>query len=110
VTYADGTSERLVLSSPDNWWPIEQDFHTDTHAFARPGPVPPRLGLKPANFRVMAPSDCRSRGRKIDGGSATVLDLPLDPSKNLKSVTVRALANDVVIGLMAATLRRETKP
>ena len=42
----------------------------------------------------------------IPGGAATVLDLPLDPSKQLKSLEVRALANDVVIGLMSVTLVR----
>jgi hypothetical protein len=35
-----------------------------------------------------------------------VLDLPLDSTKELKTLTVRTLANDVVIGLMAATLVR----
>lgn len=109
VTYANGTSERLALHSPTNWWPIEQDFHLDNLAFARPGPVPPRLDLRTAQCRVMDPSDCKSRGKVIPGGAATVIDLPLDPSKELKSLTVRTLANDVVVGLMAATLRRDTK-
>jgi len=35
-----------------------------------------------------------------------VLDLPLRPDQELQSLTVRALANEVVIGLMAATLAR----
>jgi hypothetical protein len=35
-----------------------------------------------------------------------VLDLPLNPAKNLQSLTVRTLCNEVVIGLMAATLAR----
>jgi hypothetical protein len=35
-----------------------------------------------------------------------VLELPLNRDKELKSLTVRALANEVVIGLMAATLAR----
>jgi hypothetical protein len=35
-----------------------------------------------------------------------VLDLALDPAKQLQSLTVRTLANDVVIGLMSATLER----
>ncbi len=39
-------------------------------------------------------------------GAATVLDLPLDPTRELQSFTVRALANEVVIGLMAVTLAR----
>ena len=38
--------------------------------------------------------------------AATALQLDLDPAKALQSLTVRALANDVVIGLMAATLER----
>jgi hypothetical protein len=42
----------------------------------------------------------------VEGGAATVLDVPLDNSKELKSLTVRALANEVVIGLMSATLAR----
>jgi hypothetical protein len=39
-----------------------------------------------------------------------VLDLPLDPTKDLKSLTVRTLGNEVVIGLMAVTLERPAKP
>ena len=42
----------------------------------------------------------------MPGGAATVLDLPLDPEKELKSLTVRTLANEVVIGLMGVTLAR----
>jgi len=45
--------------------------------------------------------------RAIDGGAATVLNLALDPKKELKSLTLKTLANDVVIGLMSVTLRRE---
>ena len=43
---------------------------------------------------------------RLPGGSATVLELPLDPGKALKSLTVRTLCNDVVIGLMSVTLER----
>ena len=38
--------------------------------------------------------------------SATVLSLALDPRKPLRDLTVRATANEVVIGLMAVTLER----
>ena len=44
--------------------------------------------------------------RGVDGGAATVLNLPLNEKKELKSVTVKTLANDVVIGLMSVTLVR----
>ncbi|GGK77620.1 hypothetical protein ACD591_09665 [Rufibacter glacialis] len=42
----------------------------------------------------------------IPGGAATVLDLPLNSKKKLKSLEVKALANDVVIGLMGVSLVR----
>jgi hypothetical protein len=48
----------------------------------------------------------KGKGRKVPGGAATVLDLPLNTTKELKSLTVRTLANEVVIGLMAVTLER----
>jgi hypothetical protein len=92
------------------WWPIEQDYHIDDHAFARPEPVPPRLDLKTGKLRIMDPGDCTSRGKRIPGGAATVLDLPLDPGRELKSLTVRALGNETIIGLMAVSLDREAKP
>lgn len=106
ATYQDGSNSRLMLHSPVNWWPIDQDYHVDRFAFARPEPVPPRLDLKTGTLRVMTPDDCRSRGSRIPGGAATVLDLPLDPAKELRSLTVRTLGNEVVIGLMALTLER----
>jgi hypothetical protein len=107
ATYADGTTSRLVLHSPVNWWPIEQDYHIDDFAFARPEAIPPRLDLQSGRLRVMTAADCKARGRLIPGGAATVLDLPLDPAKDLKTLTVRTLGNEVVIGLMALTLARE---
>jgi len=45
-------------------------------------------------------------GKFILGGAATVLDLPLDQTKVLKKLTLKTLANDVVIGLMSVTLLR----
>jgi hypothetical protein len=55
---------------------------------------------------LLARTKFKGRGGKVPGGAATVLDLALVPSKALRSLTVRATANDVVIGLMAATLER----
>ncbi len=107
ATYTDGTTATLTLSSPINWWPIEQDYHIDSFAYSRPEPVPPRLDLKTAKLRVMDPDACKSRGALIPGGSATLLDLPLDPTKDLQSLTLRTLGNEVVIGLLAVTLARD---
>ena len=61
---------------------------------------------KTGRVRVLAPASFKGRGGVVPGGAATVLDLALDPQKELRSLTVRALANEVVIGLMAATLQR----
>ena len=102
VAYTDGSSERLALANPTTWWPIEQDYVIDDYQFPRPGPVPPRVDLQTAAVRFPEIGVERS----FRGGAATVLDLPLNPAKELKSLTVRTLTNEVVIGLMSATLAR----
>jgi len=56
--------------------------------------------------RLLNPETFKGKGKKVPGGAATVLDLALDPAKDLKSLTVHTLANEVVIGLMAVTLER----
>jgi len=106
VTYADGSVTRLSLRNPENWWPIEQDYFIDDYAFSRPGPIPPRVDLKTGRVRIIDADDFKGRGQDVPGGAATVMTLLLDPGKELKSLTVRALANEVVIGLMSATLER----
>jgi hypothetical protein len=106
VSYADGSRERLALYNPTTWWPIEQDYFIDDYQFRRPDPIPPRVDLKTGEVRLLDVTVFKGRGRAIPGGAATVLELPLDPAKKLRSLTVRALANEVVIGLMSATLAR----
>ncbi|MBX3739124.1 MAG: DUF4450 domain-containing protein [Candidatus Didemnitutus sp.] len=106
VTYRDGTVTRLALENPTTWWPIDQDYFVDDFAFARSGGLPLRVDLKTGLVRVLDATTFNGAGRTIPGGAATVLDLALDPTKELQSLTVRALANDVVIGLMSATLER----
>jgi hypothetical protein len=64
------------------------------------------VDLKTGRVRLLDESEFKGQGRKIPGGAATVLDLPLDPAKELRSLTVRTLANEVVIGLMGLTLAR----
>ena len=86
VSYADGQSERLPLHNPTTWWPVEGDYNLHADGFCIPGPHPPRIDL--------------------GAGRATLLDLPLNPERELRSLTVRCLANEVVVGLMSATLLR----
>ena len=106
VTYTDGSTARLALRNPETWWPIDQDYFIDDFAFRWSGPLPPRVDLKTGRVRVLELATFKGRGGTIPGGAATVLDLPLDATKELKSLTVRALANEVVIGLMSVTLAR----
>ena len=106
VTYADGTTGRLALHNPTNWWPIDEDYFIDDYQFRRPEAIPPRVDLGTGTVRLLNVAEFKGRGRPVPGGAATVLDLPLSPDKELKSLTVRALANEVVIGLMGLTLER----
>lgn len=107
VAYADGSTERMALHNPTNWWPIDQDYFIDDYAFHRPEPIPPRVDLRSGLVRVLDSSAFKGKGGKVSGGAATVLDLPLRADRELKSLTVRTLANEVVIGLLAATLARD---
>ncbi len=100
VGYWDGTSERLLLRNPTNWTPIERDYFTDDYAFQVPGPRPLRVELGTGKIYV---PDATS---KPVGGAATILDLPLDPAKQLFSLTIKPLSNEVVIGLLGLTLAR----
>ncbi len=109
VTYADNSTATLPLRNPETWWPIEQDYMDDGFAFQTGAPNPWRVHLKTGLITQDFNQYTSIKGystRSIDGGAATVLELPLDPKKKLKSLTVKALANDVVIGLMSVTLGR----
>ncbi|MBS7229676.1 DUF4450 domain-containing protein [Flavobacterium psychroterrae] len=112
VNYTDGTSDILPLKNPENWWPIEQDYFIDGLAFTTNAPKPPRIYFKTGeisrdfkDFKTI--KGFTSYG--VDGGAGTILDLPLNKNKALKSLTLRTIANDVVIGLMSVTLVREAR-
>jgi hypothetical protein len=110
VNYTDGTSERLILRNPETWWPIEQDYYINEYSFFIDRPKPIRVHLKsgevPEQFTYGSINGF-AYDSYVPGGAATVLDLPLNPKKELKSLTLSSLANDVVIGLMAVTLISE---
>jgi hypothetical protein len=109
VNYTDGTSEVLQLKNPENWWPIEQDYFIDGLAFTTDAPKPPRVYLKTGVISRTFDDFKSIKGFSnyaVDGGAATILDLPLNKNKTLKNITLKTIANDVVIGLMSATLVR----
>jgi hypothetical protein len=105
--YTNGTRDSLVLRNPETWWPVQEDYFTDGYAFALKQPRPIRIHLKTGVIVTGEESELKYNGKKINGGAATILDLPLDPSKTLKKITLKTIANDVVIGLMGMTLSRE---
>ena len=109
VQYKDASSDTLQLINPQNWWPIEQDYYTDGVAFTTDAAMPLRLYLKEGKFAYGLKKYTSIKGfsnQAIDGGAATVLVMPLNGNKQLKSVTLQTIANDVVIGLMSITLQR----
>ncbi|MDR1273922.1 MAG: DUF4450 domain-containing protein [Odoribacteraceae bacterium] len=109
VHYKDGTTATLSLRNPETWAPIERDYYTDGYAFAMRQARPYRVLLKSGLVaRDLDPLITRKSldQRDLDGGAAMILDLPLDPTKELDRLEVSASANDVVIGLMAVTLAR----
>jgi hypothetical protein len=110
VQYVDGSFSELELKNPTNWWPIEQDLFDDNFAFEIPDDkIPYRVKLKTGELYKGGTLSKYSSikgftDRQVDGGSATILDLPIDPNKELKSVKLTAVSNDVVIGMMSATV------
>jgi len=109
VHYADGTAETLELVNPENWCPIEQDFYVDGMAFRLQSLRPYRLHLKSGLVSNNLEKDLNITGvygRPIDGGAGILLDMPLNPDKDLKCITLETVSNDVVIGLMGITLQK----
>ena len=108
VHYADGTVQETELINPDNWCPIEQDFYVDGKAFVVPSPRPYRLHLKTGKVSRDLGKELGITGvygREIEGGAGVLLDVPLHPHKELKSLTLETISNDVVIGLVSITLQ-----
>jgi hypothetical protein len=110
VNYTDETSEVLELVLPDNLLPLDQDIYTDGFAFTDKEPKPYRINLKTGSVGRFP---AKAFGLKmsndpivVDGGLATIIDLPLNREKTLSSLTLKTIANEVIIGLMAVTLVR----
>jgi hypothetical protein len=89
MTYADGVVEKLDLVPPFNFWTLcplsGNDYDYKRDAFSLPK-VPPKT--------VQLGTNCR----------AILLPWKLRPGVKLKDVTLECLSNEVVIGLMGATV------
>jgi hypothetical protein len=108
ISYTDNTADTLLLKNPETWWPIEQDYMDDGYAFTIDAARPVRIHFKTGKIVSDFDNSMKAyEGKMIDGGAATVLDMPLNRFKTLKELKLQTIANDVVIGLMAITLVRE---
>ena len=108
VRYTDGSADTLRLCNPHNWCPIEQDYYEDGLAFHAAQPRPYRLDFASlrASRQLMPMGDRYGyEQRYFEKGAGIVLDMPLNRSKQLQSLTLRTLSNDIVVGLMAVTLQ-----
>ncbi|NMA74048.1 MAG: DUF4450 domain-containing protein [Bacteroidales bacterium] len=111
VYYKDGTTEVLNLINPETWAPIEQDFYLDNQAFSSKYPRFYRVSLKTGAVSRNLGDEMNIKSsevyyRDLDGGAANILDLPLNSNKELEKLELKSVANEVVIGLMGATLLR----
>ncbi|WP_027378958.1 DUF4450 domain-containing protein [Chryseobacterium daeguense] len=110
IEYSDGSKAELELKNPINWWPIEQDLLDDNFAFEIPDDkIPYRVQLKTGELykggTLSRYSEIKGvSSRAVDGGAATILDMTIDPNKELKTIKLTAVSNDIVIGMMSATV------
>lgn len=108
IKYKDGSQDVLDLILPDNFIPIDQDIFIDGWAFDSPQPRPWRVRLQTgevSRYHAGAAGIGMSNNPLyVEGGMATLLDLPLDQDKELESLQLETVANEVIIGLMGVTL------
>jgi len=108
VKYKDGSEDILDLILPDNLLPLNQDIFIDGWAFDSFQPRPWRIRLKTGDVSKYHAGELGKTITNdpiwIDGGMATMLDLPLDREKELESLSLETIANEVIIGLMGITL------
>ncbi len=103
VRYVDGSVDSLLLVNPETWWPIEQDYLDGTPTFYLRRPAPYRQCL--ASESCYRPA-ATTLNRRITGGAALLLDLPVRSDCDLQALELETLSNDVVIGLLSVTLQR----
>lgn len=109
IHYTDGSADTLKLINPSTWWPIEEDYYENGLAFTTGAPHPIRVYLKTGIISDKPQKWTSIKGltnTAIDGGAATIEDMPLNPDKTLDHLVLRTVARDVVIGLMSITINK----
>jgi len=106
VRYSDDGTAELALRNPETWWPIEQDYLLDDYLFINKAPLPPRVDLSSGQTRILDAVAFQGRERSVKGGAATIMHLPLDPARALRSLEIRVELYGIVVAVLAATLQR----
>jgi hypothetical protein len=114
VTYRDGNLPATVseLCSPQQWWPVEQDYLVDDYLFRLDGegeperPLPLRVDLLTARPCPLLRSELRGKGGPIKGGAAFVVQIDLDANRELSAVELHCGLYGVVMGVLGITLVR----
>ena len=95
VNYADGQEEQLELVPPFNFWSLcpfgRIDYDYERDAFCLP-PVPPAM--------VQLGKNCR----------ANLLSWRLRPGVSVESITLEALSQEVIVGLMGLSVMNPGSP
>lgn len=109
VQYKDGSVSELALKNPETWCPIQEDYFTDQMAFnlaaVRPYRVCFKTGIVSRDMeKAMGIQPGEVSRREIKGGAGVILSVPLDENKELKSISWKSVANEVIIGMMGITL------
>lgn len=118
ATYTDHTTDTLHLINPLNWPSIEQDYLFDDAAFRGPSTSPYRFRLDSGTiYRYPSVKDFSNGQRGNDlgeshikdlpHGAGVILNMPLNPKKQLTSIKIQTLSNDILIGVMGITLERQ---
>lgn len=108
--YTDNTTDTLALRPPYNYCPIEQDYFIDGRAFgasllSQPLRVSLMTGKESLQLgREMGVPESEVYGREIKGGAAQRTTMTLNPQKKLSHFTLKALSNDIVVGIMSLRL------
>jgi len=64
------------------------------------------VDLRSGATRILDPVAFKGKGRNVPGGAATILHLPLDSARELRSLKIEVEIYGIVVAVLAATLAR----
>lgn len=114
LAYGNGRrSEVFSLRSPNDWWPVEQNYLVDDYVFqmGRYQHFQPdltttwRVDLQTGATRpISSLTHPGSRGGIVQGGAAFVVRVEADPQQELQSLHLHCQLYGVVLGLLGVTV------